>query len=544
MTPETTLRTAFGAGLRAGLATDVRTPAATLPVLAVLAALAFPAVAAAAADAEANEFTFMVERITVTGDNPLSAERTQAILAPYLGEQAGLIGLENAADALEEAMAARGHGFHRVVLPPQRTESGTIELRAVVYRLAEIRVEGNEHFDAGNVRAMMPSLRPGETPNTRTLSRDLSRANEHPAKGLALTMRRSDTPDSVDAVLEVEDRSPASLFASLSNRGSRDTGDERLTVGGQYSNLFDADHVLTASYTTSPGHWSDVRQYGLTYRMPFYDLAADLTIVGTHSDVESGTVARFFEVTGAGTSVGAHWRQGLPNAGRWGHELDLSITDTHFDNDVAFLGQPIGADVRTRPIALGYSGEWVGSGANYGFSARYVANLAGGSDNDEAAYAAARSGADQDWRAARVHAFVDWRISGPWLLRAELDAQYAGDPLVPGEQLGLGGVDSVRGFRLRETSADDGVTARVELWLPRPRDDLNILAFVDGGYGHRNQAGLGESEDFELASVGAGLRWQPLDGVRAVLDWALVVDGAAGVESGNHRLHFTLTTVL
>jgi hemolysin activation/secretion protein len=516
----------------------------TAAALALALALSAPA-GAAPTDAEADAaLTFTVDRIEVVGDNPLSAERTEAILAPYLGEQAGLVGLQNAADALEEAMAARGYGFHRVVLPPQRTESGVIELKAVVYEVGEIRVEGNEFFAPDNVRAMMPSLRTGETPNTRTLSRDLSRANEHPAKELSLTMRRSEKPDAVDAILEVDDREPLSLFASASNRGSQETGDERLTVGVQHANVLDADHVVTASYTTSPGHWSEVSQYGLSWRMPFYDLAADLTLVGTYSDVESGTVARFFDVTGAGTSVGATWRQGLPNAGRWGQELTLSLTDTHYDNDVDFLGQPIGADVRTRPVALGYAGEWVGAGANAGLGVSLAANLSGGSDNDADAYAAARTGADEDWRVGRLNAFVDWRISGPWLLRAELDAQYAADPLVPGEQLGLGGVGSVRGFRPRETSADDGVTARVELWLPRPREDLNVLAFVDGGYGHRYQAGLGEAEEIELASAGAGLRWQPVEGLRAVFDWAVVLDGAAGVESGNHRLHFTLTTVL
>ncbi|HSG90240.1 MAG TPA: ShlB/FhaC/HecB family hemolysin secretion/activation protein [Pseudomonadales bacterium] len=517
-----------------------------IPGLAAVLALTLvaPAFGADAASSDDAAITFMVDRIEVTGDNPLPEDLTRTLVEPWLGEQAGLLGLQNAADALEEAMAARGHGFHRVVLPPQRTESGTIELRVVVYRVAEIRVEGNEFFEAGNVLAMMPALRSGETPDTRTLARDLARANEHPAKGLSLTMRRSNTPDAIDAVLEVEDRKPVSLFASLSNRGSEETGDERLTVGAQHANVFDLDHVLTASYTTSPGRWSDVQQYGLSYRMPFYDLAADLTLFGTYSDVESGTVAEFFEVTGAGTSVSALWRQGLPNLGRWGQELQFSVTDTHFDNDVDFLGQPIGADVRTRPFGLGYSGEWVGAGANYGFTTTLVANLPGGRDNDDAAYAAARAGAEQDWYAVRTHAFVDWRISGPWLLRADLDAQYAGDPLVAGEQLGLGGAGSVRGFRLRETAADDGITARVELWLPRPRKDLNVLAFVDGGYGHRNEVAVGEDDDFQLASIGAGLRWQPLDGVRAVLDWALVVDGAAGVESGNHRLHFTLTTVL
>mgnify|MGYP005842432751 CR=1 FL=1 len=485
---------------------------------------------------------FTVERIVVTGDNPLTAEETEALLRPYLGEQAGLLGLQNAASAVEEAIKARGYNFHRVVIPPQRGRR-EFELRALEFVIGDVTVDGNTHFDPDNIRAMVPSLATGATPDSRRLSRDLQRANRHPAKRLALTMRRSDTPDAVDAVVTVRDESPRTAFLSLNNRGARDTGEERLTAGLQHSNLFGLDQVLTASYTTAPGHWDEVAQYGLTWKMPFNRIATDLTLLGSYSDVDAGIVADFFDVTGQGTVAGAIVEHTLLNRGRYGHRIQLSLFDKQFENSVDFLGQEIGADVRTRPVTLRYDGEWLRDDGNVGFHIAWLRNVPQGSDNSADAYTAARAGAETDWDAWQAGVFLDKRLGEGWLLRTRVSGQYAGEPLVPGEQFGLGGSGSVRGFLPRAASSDDGVAGTVELWIPPPSTSLQLLGFVDVARGWREEAQVGEKDDLSLASLGVGMRWQPTGWLNANLDWGYVIDGETNVESGNHRVHFNLTSV-
>jgi hemolysin activation/secretion protein len=486
---------------------------------------------------------FTVERFEVTGDNPLSSAETDALLAPYLGDQAGFLGLQNAADALQQAIRAAGFSFHRVVVPPQRARD-SIELRALVFRVGAVQIEDNAHFSADNVRAMLPSLTPGQTPDSRAMKRDIQHANEHPAKRLALVMRQGETPGEIDAVVSVRDQSPHSFVLTANNRGSKETGEERLSAGYQYSNLFGLDHVVTASYTTSPGHWDDVRQYGLTYKIPLYERAADLTFVASYSDVDNGTVADFFAVTGRGTVLGAVYDHSLLGIGRYGHRVQLSLFDKAFKNDVDFLGQPVGTDVRSRPVTVQYTGEWVREAANLGLSLGLSANLPSGADNTQAAYTASRAGASTHWHTWKGGGFADVGLGGNWLLRTRLAAQYAGEPLIPGEQFGLGGAGSIRGFLPRVASSDDGVAATAELWLPKPRADLQVIAFLDGGVGWRHNSQAGEDSRPELVSAGAGLRWQPLDAVRASVDWGLVLNGTADTEAGNQRVHFTLSMVL
>jgi hemolysin activation/secretion protein len=100
-----------------------------------------------------------------------------------------------------------------------------------------------------------------------------------------------------------------------------------------------------------------------------------------------------------------------------------------------------------------------------------------------------------------------------WQLRGLINGQYTNDQLVPGEQFGLGGVRSVRGFDERATSGDEGYAATVELYTPDLSKFANIrafqtrlLAFYDWGEVADNDPLPGEVHSTKIASFGPGLR--------------------------------------
>ena len=49
------------------------------------------------------------------------------------------------------------------------------------------------------------------------------------------------------------------------------------------------------------------------------------------------------------------------------------------------------------------------------------------------------------------------------VLSARLDGQWSDEPLIPGEQFGIGGARSVRGYEEREASGDSGFFVSAEL---------------------------------------------------------------------------------
>lgn len=504
-------------------------PAAFLILLSALVALP--------GGAGAQEVTLPVTGFAVEGENPLSVAETEALLAPHAGGRVTLDRLHSAAAALESGLKARGFGFLRVVLPPQEAR-GVVRLRVLSFRLDAIRISGNRAFDRDNVLHALPALRSGESPNLREVVRAQSLANEHPSRQVTVSLRQGGPPDTVDAEVAVSERDPQQFFAFLDNSGSGETGRLRLGIGYQHANISNRDRTLTLSYTTSPGHTGDVRQYGIHYREPVYSLNGALSAYYTRSDTNSGTVAQFFSVSGSGEFYGLRWTHQLLPVGGYGHALELGVEQRHFINDVSFLGTPIGTNVASRPLVLRYAGQYQSAGFGLRHSIELAHNLRGGGDNQDANYAANRAGADTHWQAWR-YALEMSRAFGNWSAVLRLRGQASQDALIPGEQFGLGGAASVRGLSERDATGESGHILNLELYPPQLDEGLRGLAFVDAG---RLRPYSADSTLLrrKALSAGFGMRYQWRRNLTLTADWARLLDGTEATGGNSSRLHTAL----
>jgi hemolysin activation/secretion protein len=489
----------------------------------------------------ASEPRFAVTGYKVDGDNPLSSAATQSLLAPYTGEAVTIDRLQAAATTLETGLKDEGYGFLRVIIPPQDAR-GVITLRVLAFKLNAVNVSGNRHFDTANILASLPALQTGTTPNLREIARAQALANDHPSKQVAVTIQQGKAADTVDAAVKVDDSQPLHFFASLDNSGTKDSGHTRLGVGVSHSNLFDRDHSVTATYTTSPdGHSSDLQQYGVYYRAPIYAWHGALAAYYTKSDSDSGVVADFFNVSGSGEFYGLRWTHRLLPFGSYSHAAEIGVENRFFDNEVDFNNAPIGIDVRSRPLLLRYTGRQ--DGAEYGVrgSLEYARNFHGsGGSNDDAAYSGNRAGATADWQALR-YALDGSQALGAWVINAKLRGQVSGDALIPGEQFGLGGAGGVRGLEEREGTGDQGTLGSIELLTPQLAEGLRLLAFADAGQVRNHQAGAGIVAQQGASSVGLGLRYQWRQNLSLAVDWAYVLDGADTTGKHDNRAHAALS---
>ncbi|MFT5445384.1 MAG: hemolysin activation/secretion protein [Gammaproteobacteria bacterium] len=481
---------------------------------------------------------FTVERFRVSGVNPLTPADTGRILAPFLGEYSGLEGLVEAADTLESAISQQGHSFHRVVLPPQTLKAGTVLLDVLVFRIGKITVNNNKHFSKENVLASLPALKPGEVPRTQLLSSQRHVANQHPSKKIELRFKESQQLRAIDAVVDVDDSDPRNLFIGLNNTGNEATGHYRATFGFQHSNVSGNDDQFSTSFTLSPTELNKVKQFGANYSYPLYALGGIASVYYTKSDVDSGTVADVFEVSGAGRFIGASYTHFLQRRGAYTHTLSASVDDKLFDNNVDFLGLPLGVDVRSRPVTLSYRGTYEHAVGLFGGHVSYARNLSSGRLNDKANYAASRFGADANWDVLRFGASADLRVFDDWLLRWRGDGQIADEPLISGEQFGVGGSRSVRGYGEREVSGDSGLFTSLEAWSPDFYEGARAIGFVDLGRFHSRNIAAGEKDSDSLASIGVGLRWFWRNSVSIEADLARTLSAAGTHRGGEYKVHF------
>ncbi|MCG6892186.1 MAG: hypothetical protein LJE65_01150 [Desulfobacteraceae bacterium] len=490
------------------------------------------------------EIRFTVERYAVVGENPLSEKATRKVLSDYLGEQKGLGGLEAAAKALEAAIRDNGWAFHRVSLPPQSIEEGTVQLRVSTVPLVGVSVEGAEYFSEDNIRASLPPLVPGGVLNTREVARALRTANEHPAKRVTTSLKPAKGSSALEATIQVDDSRPDRLYASFSNTGDSETGYNRLSVGFQHANLFDRDHIMTLSYTTSPDNVYDVTQLGVFYRAPIYSKALGISAFATYSNVDQGQVADFFNVTGSGRFVGASVDYAFLPIGFYIHKLTAGVQSRRFENDTLFEEEDIGTDVQSVPLSLRYDGRWERAKGNGGFYVEYAHNIEAGSDNDDLAYELTRPGAEASWQALRYGADLELNLPRRWTFRGRLTGQAAGEPLIPGEQYGIGGIRTVRGFDERAVTAESGQHVSVEFWMPPFNPNLRALGFVDLGWTQAQDPVLvGEPNEF-ISGAGFGFRWHWVtrwkNDLYLQVDAAHVLNDASTLDSGFGKINFNL----
>lgn len=484
--------------------------------------------------------SFTVNAFSVSGENPLSDADTKNVLSPFLGEHQGVDGLLVAAEELEAAIISAGFSFNRVLLPPQTLEAGVVELKVMQIVLANVEVKGNQYFSDENIINSVPGLIVGTTPDTQLLARQLIVANNHPSKRINIRMRQSEGIEGIDAVVDVQDQRPWQIFSVLNNIGTSKTGRLRLSVGGQHNNLLGFDDSFTASYTTSPGNTSDVKQWGFNYRIPVYRYSGSFNFFYSRSDVDSGTIQSVFDVSGAGKFLGGNYTHTFVNKKNYRHRMSFGVEDKFFDNNVSFLGTPIGIDVRSRPMILTYAGEYQMEKSRLSFNVSYVRNLGGGNGNTKSAYASSRSNAEQVWDVLRYNGTYYRGLAKDWLVKLTLKGQWSNEPLISGEQFGIGGVNSVRGFEERVVTGDRGNQATIQFSRPLFKNMAQLRLFTDIGHAKVISPSAGQIASQTLMGIGAGITWRWKENLNFSIDYAHELNDGRTNDIGGTKTHMSL----
>ena len=494
---------------------------------------------------------FDVQRYEVSGNTLLPKDQIDRLLAPHTGKQRELADVRRAQESLAAAYRDRGYGTVQVVLPEQNINAGVIQLRVLQPRVGKVLFDGNKHFDNANIRHSLPTVKEGEIPNSEAMTRNLQITAEHPVKRTTLLLRTTENPEVVDVNAKIDDAKPWRVVATLDNTGNGDTGYLRSGIGFQHANLFNRDHAVSAQFITSPTHPSKVTIFGIGYHAPLYALNSSVDVFGGYSDVNSGTVQGLFNVAGSGTVLGARWNYFLPRWGDVQQKVTFGVDYRAFNNDVTVAGISLVPDVTIRPVSVTYAGKIKGASSETNYSAGLSANVPGGSKGKSADFLSSRANANDNYKIFRYSASVLASFAKDWQVRAAMNGQYTSEALVVGEQIGLGGPESARGFLVREINNDKGVSAQFEVFTPELASKvglpagtrLRMVGFYDYGEVSRNHALPGEVTRQSISDVGLGLRLNYGKLLSLRLDVAHVLRDGGTRQSGDNRVSAGLALV-
>lgn len=507
---------------------------------------------------------FDIQRYATEGATLLSDAEITTLLTPHTGKSRNFGDVQRALETLQEAYRQRGYGSVEVVLPEQELEQGTVTLHVVEKKLGQITVENNHHYDTDNILRSVPTLKPGELVNTGAATRSLRVANENPSKQTAILFRNSDAnDDAIDATIKVIDEDPSKIFLTLDNTGSRSTGHGRVGIAYQNHNMFNRDHRMFLHFMTAPqfpdnllsNRNNDVKIFGLGYSIPLYARGDSLDFMAAYSDVDAAITSNFNLPT-KGRVVGARYNHYFDKRPHLEQKISVALDYRASQPGAGF------APSTTFPISLAYAGQWQKDDRQLSFNVGVSKNLwshwfAHGDDGDLAQESRL---AEDDF--TRYNWGLDYLqpIARDWKLRLAASGQFTSTRLPAVETFGIGGMDSVRGWHERYFARDKGYRWSVEAISPdfgkTFGDNIGLrgLVFFDKGHGVDVET-VGASgaipNEVNIASIGAGLRFNYAKRFVGRLDYAVVVDGDKGPtsawdqsrEDGDQFMHMSLAWI-
>lgn len=498
-----------------------------------------------------------VDQITVTGNTLLPPEVIDAALASYKGELS-LGDLKQAAQAVQALYRDAGYGAVIAYVPEQTAASGRATIAVLEGRIGQVEVIGNSHFSAANIQRSVPHLKAGVTPQVRRLDTEVQMANENPAKQLALTLEAGKQAGEVDARVMVVEQPPTTWTVAVDTGGNDSTGLVRGYLRYQNAALWDLDHVLSLQAGSSLEKPSAAPSIAANYRIPMYEQAATLDLYAAYSDAEGGdtpTAAGVLQFNGRGAAMGLLSTTHLERIGEFDQQFHIGADVRLFLNECNIQWLPSGAcggageSVSTNPMSITYSARRGGNmPAGFSLGGSWNLGLVGPYRND-ANFQAVRDGAPSGYALARLSGYMAFLLPQQWQLQGRISSQFTADPLIPGEQFGIAGANTVRGYLEREVIGDQGIAGSLELYAPTllnpmgvRQSTLQLLAFFDAGEvrNRRDTPCLGIQSVCRLSSIGLGLRAR-LQTLQLRLDVANALKDGNATASGRTRANFLAT---
>jgi hemolysin activation/secretion protein len=466
--------------------------------------------------------TIVVERFNVTGSTIFSAAELEKVTAPFTQRPLSLAELFQVRSAITQRYLDAGYITSGAFIPPQKLEAGVVEIRVVEGGLEAIRVTGTRRLNPNYVRSRLAIATNPPLKRDRLLEA-LQLLQLNPLiKNLTAELSAGTRPGQSLLEVKVTEANTFSGQITLDNGRSPSVGTFRRQVQLSEANLLGLGDGLSLAYSNTDGS----NAFDASYALPINPRNGT---IGLNTGFSFSKVIEkpFDELDIDSRSVyyDLFFRQPILQSPT--RELALGLTASHrvskatlLDGDIPFPSPGADDDGQTKITALRFFQEWTQRNQRSVFAARSQFSVgldALGSTINES----------PDSR------FYTWRGQVQWvrllatdtLLLVRGDLQLADRPLPTLEQFGLGGQQSVRGYRQDALLTDSGIFASAEvrvpvLRLPQASGILHLTPFVEVGNAW-NRGDRPDPDPKTLVSVGLGLRLQLGNSLTARVDYGI-----------------------
>lgn len=418
------------------------------------------------------------------------------------------------------------------VIPAGQTfapKAATVKVQIVEGGLEDIRVTGTRRLNPNYIRSRV-AIATAKPLNRFRLLEALQLLQLDPLiQNLSAELSAGSRPE--DSLLEVRVTEADSFRTELFIDNGRvpSVGSFRRGIDFKQANLSGIGDGLNFKYTNTEGS----NAFDLSYSVPFNPRNGTFTLSGGF--IDTNVIEPPFDridITGDSFYLELSSRQPIIQTPT--RELALGLTLSRQQSQTKIGGEdfPISAgaddDGETKISAVRFFQEYTQRSSQQVFALRSQFSLGVG------LFDATINSDPPDSR------FFSWRGQGQYVRQLapdmlfvfRSDLQFATETLVPLEQIGIGGFQSVRGYRQDQLLTDNGLFTSAEIRLPvlRAKDIegvLQVVPFIDFGVGW-NGSDNPDPDPNSLVGVGLGLQWQMGDRLNARLDYGVPLTDVDG----------------
>lgn len=437
-----------------------------------------------------------------------------------------------------------GRPIVTVEIPEQKIVSGVIQIVVIEGKLGKVTAEGNKYFKSSALESFI-RLEKGQAINSNTLITDLDWINRNPFRQVDVIYAPGDIAGTTDIRLLTMDRRPWRVYAGVDNTGFDETDTTRIFVGANWGNVFGTEQLLSLQVTTAPNidrFWAITGTY--TIPLPWRDI---WLFYGGYSHIHPDMKTQGLDNSGYAAQASTRYNFILPALQNYLHDIVLGFDYKRTDNNIEFGGERIFKNsINLTQFVLGYNSAYTSDYARVSLTVELFYSpgdwLPEQSNSD---YSQVRYEAKSSYLYGRMAFAPIIRLPKDFAFAVTLRGQLANQNLLASEQYGLGGYNTVRGYKERQVNADDAFLASAEIRSPAlplffrksVKDALQCLAFLDYAIGHDVHQIPDTAESEYLLSCGPGIRYEigPYINFRGDLGFQL-----RKLDSKGFRFHFAL----
>ncbi len=481
--------------------------------------------------------------------------KLKQLLHKYIGKPVTAEKLKQIRMDIQEFFRKNGQPLMVVSIPEQDVTDNVLVIHIMESRVGrlEVNLNGNKTFSKEHYEEII-GLQEDDVIYNQNVEQDVAFFNYTPFRRASVTYSPGAKVGTTDVTYNITDERPFRIYAGADDTGFKVTDIFRVFFGFNWGNFLMMDQILCYQYTASPD-FNRFQAHTVHYTLPLPNKNF-IILFGGYSSIEAGN-----EIIPAnihkGQSLQASGRYVYPfmPEGTWTQEVKTGIDYKRTNNDL-IVGDTIlssaYATIFQYMASYQASFAWTTQTVD-GEIEFFVQPFAIGDSMKSENYDRLRPGAAT--RYAYIKGNVDYnfhwqKINTDFHFHSTLQA--SSGTLLPMEELGMGGMNSLRAYPERAVNVDYGAIFNFEVRSPKvslfhrkakkPVDAFGAVGFLDVGLGGIIKHVPNEPSFWGLAGLGPGLRYDYSTYLRTRLDMGIRLPSTPfGADSGSRvRLYFSV----